>query len=127
AIIKSMRELALKIIKESPNIPTEAQFAINNIESQSFLVNFISSNMNANVAEKQKMLNEMNLKKRAALVLQNLTVEAQQLEMQNEIQSRVKGDIDKQQREFFLQQQMKTIQDELGGNPQQQDVEDMRK
>ena len=127
AIIKSMRELALKIIKESPNIPTEAQFAINNIESQSFLVNFISSNMNANVAEKQKMLNEMNLKKRAALVLQNLTVEAQQLEMQNEIQSRVKGDIDKQQREFFLHQQMKTIQDELGGNPQQQDVEDMRK
>ncbi len=127
AIIKSMRELALKIIKESPNIPTEAQFAINNIESRSFLVNFISSNMNANVAEKQKMLNEMDLKKRAALVLQNLTIEAQQLEMQKEIQSRVKGDIDKQQREFFLQQQMKTIQDELGGNPQQQDVEDMRK
>ena len=126
AIVQSMRELALKIIKESPNIPTEAQFAINNIESRSFLVNFISSNMNANVSEKQKMLNEMDLKKRAILVLQNLTIEAQKLEMQNEIQSRVKVDIDKQQREFYLHQQIKTIQDELGGNPQQQDVEDMR-
>src|SRR5690554_4641687 len=126
AIIQSMKELALKIIKESPNIPSEAQFAIKNIDSPTFLINFISSNMNADVATKQKMLNEMDLKKRAMAVLQHLTIEAQQLEMRNEIQTRVKVDLDKQQREYFLNQQIKTIQEELGGNPQEQDVEGMR-
>lgn len=126
AIIQSMKELALSIIKDSPNIPTEAQFAIKNIESSSFLINFISSNMNADVAKKQQMLEEMDLKKRAMVVLEHLNLEAQQLEMRNEIQSRVKTDIDKQQREYFLHQQMKTIQEELGGSPQDQDVKDMR-
>jgi ATP-dependent Lon protease len=126
AIIQSMKELSLKIIKESPNIPSEAQFAIKNIESSSFLINFISSNMNADVAKKQSMLEEMDLKKRAMDVLEHLTLEVQQLEMRNEIQGRVKTDIDKQQREYFLHQQMKTIQEELGGNPQQQDVVQMK-
>lgn len=126
AIIQSMKELSLKIIKDSPNIPSEAQFAIKNIDSPTFLINFISSNMNADVATKQKMLNEMDLKKRAMAVLQHLTIEAQQLEMRNEIQTRVKIDLDKQQREYFLNQQIKTIQEELGGNPQEQDVERMR-
>lgn len=126
AIIQSMKELSLRIIKDSPNIPSEAQFAIKNIESPSFLINFISSNMNADVAKKQEMLEQMDLKKRAMSVLEHLNVEAQQLEMRNEIQSRVKTDIDKQQREYFLHQQMKTIQEELGGNPQEQDVTDMR-
>ena len=126
AIIQSMKELALKIIKESPNIPSEAQFAIKNIDSPSFLINFISSNMNADVATKQSMLDELDLKKRAMAVLQHLTVEAQQLEMRNEIQTRVKVDLDKQQREYFLNQQIKTIQEELGGNPQEQDVDKMR-
>ncbi|RFC53473.1 endopeptidase La [Brumimicrobium aurantiacum] len=126
AIIQSMKELSLKIIKESPNIPSEAQFAIKNIDSPSFLTNFISANMNADVATKQKMLEEMNLKKRAMSVLEHLTLEAQQLEMRNEIQTRVKVDLDKQQREYFLNQQIKTIQEELGGNPQEQDVEKMR-
>jgi ATP-dependent Lon protease len=126
AIIQSMKELALKIIKESPNIPSEAQFAIKNIDSPSFLINFISSNMNADVATKQSMLDEMDLKKRAMAVLQHLTVEAQQLEMRNEIQTRVKVDLDKQQREYFLNQQIKTIQEELGGNPQEQDLDKMR-
>jgi ATP-dependent Lon protease len=126
AIIQSMKELSLKIIKESPNIPSEAQFAIKNIESSSFLINFISSNMNADVAKKQNMLEEMDLKKRAMDVLEHLTLEVQQLEMRNEIQGRVKTDIDKQQREYFLHQQMKTIQEELGGNPQQQDVVQMK-
>lgn len=126
AIIQSMKELALKIIKDSPNIPSEAQFAIKNIESPSFLINFISSNMNADVAKKQSMLEETDLKKRAMAVLEHLTLEAQQLEMRNEIQTRVKTDIDKQQREYFLHQQMKTIQDELGGGPQDQDVSEMR-
>lgn len=126
AIIQSMKELSLNIIKDSPNIPSEAQFAIKNIESPSFLINFISSNMNADVAKKQKMLEEMDLKKRAMEVLEHLNLEAQQLEMRNEIQSRVKTDIDKQQREYFLHQQMKTIQEELGGNPQDQDIKEMR-
>ncbi len=127
AIIQSMKELSLKIIKESPNIPSEAQFAIKNIDSPSFLINFISSNMNADVSKKQAMLEEMDLKKRAMEVLEHLTKEIQQLEMRNEIQTRVKTDIDKQQREYFLHQQMKTIQDELGGGPQDQDLKDMRK
>lgn len=126
AIIQSMKELALKIIKDSPNIPSEAQFAIKNIESSTFLINFISSNMNADVKTKQSMLEEMDLKKRAMKVLEHLTEEAQQLEMRNEIQTRVKTDIDKQQREYFLHQQMKTIQEELGGSPQEQDVAKMR-
>ena len=127
AIIQSMKELALEIIKESPNIPTEAQFAIKNIESSTFLINFISSNMNADVKTKQSMLKEMDLKKRAMKVLEHLTLEAQQLAMRNEIQTRVKTDIDKQQREYFLHQQMKTIQDELGGSPQEQDISNMKK
>ncbi|MDX1651808.1 MAG: endopeptidase La [Brumimicrobium sp.] len=127
AIIQSMKELSLKIIKDSPNIPSEAQFAIKNIESPSFLINFISSNMNADVSKKQKMLEETDLKKRAMSVLEHLTLEVQQLEMRNEIQTRVKTDIDKQQREYFLHQQMKTIQEELGGAPQEQDVAELKK
>lgn len=126
AMIQSMKELALKIIAESPNIPSEAQFAIKNIESPTFLINFISSNMNANVEVKQEMLEELDLKKRSMKVLEYLSQEIQQLKMRNEIQTRVKTDIDKQQREYFLHQQMKTIQEELGGNPQEQDVSKMR-
>lgn len=126
AMIQSMKELALKIIAESPNIPSEAQFAIKNIESSTFLINFISSNMNANVEVKQEMLEELDLKKRSMKVLEYLSQEIQQLKMRNEIQTRVKTDIDKQQREYFLHQQMKTIQEELGGNPQEQDVAKMR-
>jgi len=126
AIIDSMKELALNIIRDSPNIPTEAQFAIKNIDSPTFLINFISSNMNADVKKKQALLEEMDLTKRSMDLLQHLTAEAQQLAMRNEIQTRVKTDIDKQQREYFLHQQMKTIQEELGGSPQEQDVREMR-
>lgn len=126
AIIDSMKDLALNIIRDSPNIPTEAQFAIKNIDSPTFLINFISSNMNADVKKKQGLLEEMDLTKRSMDLLQHLTAEAQQLAMRNEIQTRVKTDIDKQQREYFLHQQMKTIQEELGGSPQEQDVREMR-
>lgn len=126
AIIDSMKELALNIIRDSPNIPTEAQFAIKNIDSPTFLINFISSNMNADVKKKQGLLEEMDLIKRSMDLLQHLTTESQQLAMRNEIQTRVKTDIDKQQREYFLHQQIKTIQDELGGSPQEQDVREMR-
>jgi len=125
-MFKSIKDLALQIIQESPNIPSEASFAIGNIDSPTFLVNFISSNMNADVSKKQEMLEELDMKKRVMMVLEHLTLEAQMLEMRNEIQSKVRKDIDRQQREYFLHQQIRTIQDELGDNPQEQDVNDMR-
>ena len=125
-MINTIKDLALQIIRDSPNIPSEAQFAIGNIDSPTFLVNFISSNMNADVAKKQEMLAEMDLKKRVMMVMEHLTLEAQMLEMRNEIQNRVKRDLDRQQREYFLHQQMRTIQDELGDNPQDQDVAEFR-
>ncbi len=125
-MFKTIKDLALQIIQESPNIPSEASFAIGNIDSPTFLVNFISSNMNADVSKKQEMLNELDIKKRVQMVLEHLTLEVQVLEMRNEIQTKVRKDIDKQQREYFLHQQMRTIQDELGDNPQEQDVMDMR-
>lgn len=124
-MIATIKDLALQIIRESPNIPTEASFAIGNIDSPTFLVNFISSNMNADVAQKQQMLEELDMNKRVMLVLEHLTQEIQVLEMRNEIQSRVKRDIDRQQREYYLHQQMRTIQDELGHSPQEQDVREM--
>jgi ATP-dependent Lon protease len=126
-MINTVKDLALQIIKESPNIPSEASFAIGNIDSPTFLVNFISSNMNADVAKKQEMLEELNTKQRIMKVLEHLTLEAQMLEMRNEIQSKVKRDIDRQQREYFLHQQMRTIQDELGYSPQEQDVRELEK
>lgn len=126
ALVSSLKDLALQIVKHSPHIPSEAGFALRNIESPSFLINFISSNMNATVAEKQKMLEVLDLKERATLVLANLTKELQMLELKNQIQSKVKVDIDKQQRDYFLHQQMKTIQEELGENNFTQDIQGMK-
>ena len=126
AITDSVRELAIEIIKESPNIPTEATFAIKNIESQSFLINFVSSNMNLSVKEKQDLLAINILKERALETLRFMNVELQKLELKNDIQSKVRFDLDQQQREYFLHQQMKTIQEELGGVSNEQEIEDMR-
>ncbi|MEZ4806163.1 MAG: endopeptidase La [Flavobacteriales bacterium] len=126
ALVSSLKDMAAEIIKHSPHIPTEAQFALKNIDSPSFLVNFISSNMNAEVAEKQKMLEVADLRERANLLLAHLTKELQMLQMKNEIQSKVRTEVDRQQREYFLHQQIKTIQDELGGNPIEQEIEEMR-
>ena len=125
-MFQTIKDLALQIIKDSPNIPTEASFAIGNIESPTFLVNFISSNMNADVSTKQEMLEELDMTKRVNKVLEHLTVEMQMLEMRNEIQMKVRRDMEKQQREYFLHQQMRTIQDELGDNPQEADVKDLQ-
>jgi ATP-dependent Lon protease len=125
ALVGSLRDLALTIIKQSPNIPSEAAFAIRNIESPSFLVNFISSNMTASVQEKQRMLELVNLEERATTVLGFLTKELQMLELKNQIQSKVKVDMDKQQRDYFLHQQLKTIQEELGGNVFEQEISEM--
>ncbi|MGB0974201.1 MAG: endopeptidase La [Flavobacteriaceae bacterium] len=126
AIIDSIKELSLKIIKESPNIPSEATFAIKNIESSSFLINFISSNMNLNVHEKQTLLEITDLSDRAMATLKHMDMEMQKLSLKNDIQSKVRNDLDQQQREYFLQQQMKTIQEELGGVSYEAEIEDMR-
>ncbi|WP_339662984.1 endopeptidase La [Croceibacter atlanticus] len=126
AIVDSIKELALKIIKQSPNIPSEASFAISNIESPSFLINFVSSNMNLSVADKQKLLATNDLKERALATLKFMNVEQQKLELKNDIQSKVQSDMSQQQREYFLHQQMKTIQEELGGVSHEDEVEEMK-
>jgi ATP-dependent Lon protease len=122
AIISNLKETSIQIVKISPNIPSDAGFAINNIDSPTFLVNFISSNMNAKTEDKQKMLEVVNLKERSLLVLENLNKEFQILELRNQIQNKTKMDLDKQQREYFLNQQIKTIQEELGGNNFEQEI-----
>lgn len=126
AIIDSIKDLALQIIDENPNIPSEASFAIKNIQSDSFLVNFVSANMNLSVKEKQHILEVNALKERALLCLEKMNVEFQKLSIKNDIQSKVRFDLDQQQREYFLHQQMKTIQEELGGVSQESEIEEMR-
>ncbi|HUH27431.1 endopeptidase La, partial [Gelidibacter sp.] len=126
AIIESIKDLALQIISESPNIPSEASFAIKNIESNSFLVNFVSSNMNLSVEEKQKLLEISDLKERALATLKFMNVEFQKLELKNVIQSKVQSDMNQQQREYFLHQQMKTIQEELGGVSYDEEIDEMK-
>ncbi|MFT4806372.1 MAG: ATP-dependent Lon protease [Psychroserpens sp.] len=122
-----MKDLSLQIIKDSPNIPSEASFAIKNIESNSFLVNFVSSNMNLSVEEKQELLEINDLKERALATLKYMNIEVQKLELKNDIQSKVQSDMNQQQREYFLHQQMKTIQEELGGGVSSgEEIEDMR-
>ena len=127
AIIDSIKDLSLEIIKRNPNIPSEASFAIKNIESNSFLVNFVSSNMNLPVSDKQKLLEMNDLKKRAMDTLKFMNMEFQKLEIRNDIQSKVQSDLSQQQREFFLHQQMKTIQEELGGVSHDSEIENMKK
>lgn len=125
-IVESIKDLAIQIIRESPNIPTEATFAIKNIESNPFLINFVSSNMNLSVTEKQDLLSINNLKERALETLRFMNLELQKLELKNDIQSKVRFDLDQQQREYFLHQQMKTIQEELGGVSYEAEIEEMR-
>ena len=126
ALFDSLKDMALSIIKQSPNIPSEASFAIKNIESPTFLVNFISSHMQADVADKQKMLEKPNVLDRANALLKHLDKELQLLKLKNDIQSRVRVDMDQQQKEYFLHQQMKEIQNELGENPVQQEINELK-
>ncbi|MBC7641997.1 MAG: endopeptidase La [Flavobacterium sp.] len=125
-IVDSLKELAIKIIASSPNIPSEATFALKNIESKPFLINFISSNMNLEVIEKQSLLSMNDLKERALETLRYMNIELQKLELKNDIQSKVRFDLDQQQREYFLNQQIKTIQEELGGATSEKEISDMR-
>jgi ATP-dependent Lon protease len=126
AMVSSIKDMAMSIVQMSPNIPTEAGIAIKNIESISFLINFISSNMNADMSVKQRMLETINLRERANQVLEHLTTELQMLELKNQIQSKVRVDLDKQQRDYFLNQQLKTIQEELGGNTPDLELDNLR-
>ncbi|MFV0249407.1 MAG: endopeptidase La [Tenacibaculum sp.] len=123
AIIESIKDIAIQVINENPMLPSEASFAIKNIQSNSFLVNFISSNMELSVSQKQSLLEKNNLKERALLTLKNLDKELQKLRLRNDIQSKARSDLDKQQREYYLHQQLKTIQDELGGVSHEQEFE----
>lgn len=114
ARIRSIKDLAIQIVNMSPNLPSEAAFAIQNIESPTFLIHFIASNLQIDVDEKQELLRTIPLVDRADLVMDHLDREIQVLQLSEEIRSRVKTDVDKQQREYLLRQQMKAIQDELG-------------
>lgn len=125
-IIENIRTVSTQIIQNNPTIPSEAVFAINNIEGDNFLVNFVSSNMNLSVEEKQSLLEIDDLRERALQALRFLNIEQQKLEIRNDIQSKVRHDIDQQQREYFLNQQIRTIQEELGGISFEQEIEDMR-
>ena len=127
ALFESLKDISLKIIQLSPDIPNEASMAIKNIHGLSFLTNFISSNMKVDTPEKQMLLEIADLGKRASKVLELLNKEMQMLEMKNEIQKKVHTDISKQQREYFLQQQMKQIQDELGANPMKEEIEEKKR
>ena len=126
AIIESVKDQALEVIKENPMLPSEASFAIKNIQSDSFLVNFISSNMELSVMQKQVILEKDNLKERALLTLKNLNKELQKLKLRNDIQSKTRSDLDQQQREYYLNQQLKTIQEELGGVNNDAELDEMR-
>ena len=125
-IVETIKEKSLAIIKDSPNIPSDASFAIKNIESPSFLINFVSSNLNISVAEKQKLLQINDLQERALETLRYMNMELQKLSLRKDIHTKVHNDINKQQREYFLNQQMKTIQEELGGSTSEAEIEAMR-
>lgn len=127
ALFETLKDHAQRIIQIAPDIPTEAGAALNTINGLSFLTNFISSNMRIPVGEKQNLLEIADLQERAQKVLEHLSRELQMLEMKNEIQKKVHTDISKQQREYFLQQQMKQIQDELGANPIKEEIEEKKK
>jgi len=127
AIVGSLKDLSLKIIKINPNISPEASFAIKNIENNTYLINFICSNTDIKVQDKQKLLEINSIRDRGFMLLEFLVQEIQVLELKNELQSKVKSDLDQQQREFLLHQQMKTIQNELGGNPMEKEIEEYQK
>jgi ATP-dependent Lon protease len=126
ALFESLRDHAQRIIQLSPEIPSEASVALKNINGLSFLTNFISSNMKSAVQVKQSLLEIADLEERAKKVLEHLGRDLQMLEMKNEIQKKVHTDISKQQREYFLQQQMKQIQEELGANPIKEEIEEKK-
>lgn len=127
ALMASMKELSTQIIELSPNIPNEANIVLKNIENLSFLVNFIASNMSIDIIEKQRILEDKDVKSRANKVLKLMNKELQVLELKNKIQSKVRTGIEDQQREYFLHQQLKTIQEELGGDSISLEIKNLQK
>jgi len=127
AYISSIKDLAAQIIHLSPNLPTEASIILKNIEGASFLINFVSSNLNNDLAEKQNLLEINDVKVRAEKLMQLLQMELQFAELKNKVTNKTRTEIDKQQREYFLQQQMKSIKEELGGDPNEREVAEMKK
>lgn len=127
ALIASLKDMSEQIAELSPNLPNETSIVLRNIEHQSFLVHFISSNISAKLNEKQELLEEDDIKKRAEKLMQLLQAELQLLELKNEITNKTRADIDKQQREYFLQQQLKSIREELGGEPNDREIRDLQK
>ena len=127
ALVDSIRDVALNIINISPNMPKEASFAIKNIDSKRGIINFICSNIDLADADRQRLLEAPGLLARARRLLEILIREQQLVELKSEIQSKVKQNLDQQQREYFLQQQIRTIQDELGGDPVDNDIAELRR
>ncbi len=127
ALVQSLKDAASKILRLNPEIPQEAQMALDNIQSTSFLIHFLSSNLNVEVSEKQKILETSNIIDRGTLLLQYMLKEIQMLEIKSEIHKKVHTDIDQQQRDYFLRQQIKVLQDELGYDGPDKEIEKLRK
>ncbi|HOA38362.1 MAG TPA: LON peptidase substrate-binding domain-containing protein, partial [Flavihumibacter sp.] len=127
AYIESIKDLANQIIQLSPNIPSEAQMILKNIENPSFLINFVSSNLNTELADKQQLLQTDDINQRAEKLMTLLQRELQFAELKNKLTNKTKTELDKQQREYFLQQQMKSIKDELGGDSNELELKEMKK
>lgn len=126
ALVAAIKDLAMRMIRLSGNMPQEIMFAIRNIESAQYTINFIAANLGLDLSDRQQLLEIGHLEERAYLLLKMLTQESQMLEIKSSIQSQAMENIDKQQREYFLQQQIKTIQKELGGSAQEQDVNQLK-
>ena len=127
AYVANIKDLATEIIQLSPNIPTEASIILRNIENPSFLIHFVSSNLNTEIKQKQQLLELNNIRERADLLMQLLQKELQFAELKNKVTTKTRTELDKQQREYFLQQQLKSIKDELGGDSNVQEVKEMQK
>jgi ATP-dependent Lon protease len=127
AYVANIKDLATEIIQLSPNIPTEASIILRNIENPSFLIHFVSSNLNTDLKEKQKLLELNHIRERADLLMQLLQKELQFAELKNKVTNKTRTELDKQQREYFLQQQLKSIKDELGGDSNVHEVKEMQK
>jgi ATP-dependent Lon protease len=127
AYVANIKDLATEIIQLSPNLPTEASIILRNIENPSFLIHFVSSNLNTDIKEKQRLLELNNIRERADLLMQLLQKELQFAELKNKVTTKTRTELDKQQREYFLQQQLKSIKDELGGDSNVQEVKEMQK
>ena len=127
AYVSNIKDLAAQIIQLSPNIPTEASIILKNIENPSFLIHFISSNLNSELTEKQELLATDHIRSRADLLMQLLQRELQFAELKNKLTNKTKTELDKQQRDYFLQQQLKSIKDELGGDSNEREIREMQK